>query len=154
MHSTGTAAAWLQRGLRWAVFLQDTNSLALLTLPAMLGVSSALGLQVNSLAIQRAARQAIGAIARLVHRSSGDEMTVNVEYNQLDPLLRAQGSAGDENDPATGHSPFPGNINQLLFALQPYVATLQRSSGVWMMLLHLSHLFIPPFLSGGCVCRR
>mmetsp|Transcript_20686 Transcript_20686/g.28643 ORF Transcript_20686/g.28643 Transcript_20686/m.28643 type:complete len:597 (+) Transcript_20686:1-1791(+) len=131
MHSTGTAASWLQRGLRWAVFLQDTNALALLTLPAMLGVSSALSLEVNSLAIQRAAKQAIGAIARLVHSASGDEMTVNVEYNQLDPLLRAQGAGmGDENDPTTGHSPFPGNINQLLFSLEPYVATLQRSKGV------------------------
>jgi len=83
MHSSGTAALWLQRGLCWAVFLQDTNGLALLTLPALLGVSCALSLEVNSLAIQRAAKQAIGAIARLIHSSSGDEMTVNVEYNQV-----------------------------------------------------------------------
>ena len=34
--------------------------------------------------------QAVGAIAKLVH-VSGKEQTVNVEYNQLDPLLRATG---------------------------------------------------------------
>lgn len=113
--------------------MQDTNGLALHTLPAMLGVSCALSLEVNSLSVKRYAKQAIGAIARLVQESSGDSMTVNVEYNQLDPLLRAQpGQAqrGDENDPQTGHSPFPGNINQLLFALEPYAATLQRTAGV------------------------
>lgn len=41
-------------------------------------------------------------------------MVLNVEYNQLDPLLRASGHPdGDVNDPATGYSPFPGNINQV-----------------------------------------
>ena len=35
-------------------------------------------------------------------------MTVNVEYNQLDPLLRATSHPdGDVNDD-TGFSPFPG----------------------------------------------
>lgn len=40
-------------------------------------------------------------------------MVINVEYNQLDPLLRASGyDDGDVNDD-TGFSPFPGNINQV-----------------------------------------
>ena len=44
-------------------------------------------------------------------------MVINVEYNQLDPLLRATGHAdGDVND-ETGYSPFPGNINQVIFWL-------------------------------------
>lgn len=42
-------------------------------------------------------------------------MVINVEYNQLDPLLRASGYPdGDVND-ETGFSPFPGNINQVLY---------------------------------------
>lgn len=54
-----------------------------------------------------------------------------MEYNQLDPLLRASGyPKGDENDPDTGYSPFPGNINQLLFQLEPYVEVLQRTKGI------------------------
>ena len=41
-------------------------------------------------------------------QGSGHSMTVNVEYNQLDPLLRATSHPdGDANDD-TGFSPFPG----------------------------------------------
>ena len=58
------------------------------------------------------------------------ERTINVEYNQLDPLLRATGHEdGDVNDD-TGFSPFPGNINQLLFNLESYVQVLERTKGV------------------------
>jgi UDP-sugar pyrophosphorylase len=58
-------------------------------------------------------------------------MTVNVEYNQLDPLLRsAAGGKGDENDTETGYSPYPGNINQLIFALEPYLKVLEQTKGV------------------------
>ena len=40
-------------------------------------------------------------------------MVINVEYNQLDPLLRATTFAeGDVND-ESGFSPFPGNLNQV-----------------------------------------
>lgn len=57
--------------------------------------------------------------------------TINVEYNQLDPLLRASGFPdGDVNDPKTGYSPFPGNINQLLFRLDAYVEVLERTKGL------------------------
>lgn len=53
-----------------------------------------------------------------------------MEYNQLDPLLRASGFPnGDENDPQTGYSPYPGNINQLVFKLKPYFEALLRTNG-------------------------
>jgi len=130
MHSTGTAKKWFAAGLRWVVFFQDTNALAFHALPAMLGVSQSRELQVNSLAVPRVAKQAVGAITKLQH-ADGRTMTVNVEYNQLDPLLRATTSPdGDVNDATTGLSPFPGNINQLVFALEPYCQTLQETQGV------------------------
>jgi UDP-sugar pyrophosphorylase len=57
--------------------------------------------------------------------------TINVEYNQLDPLLRATGFPdGDVNDKKTGFSPFPGNINQLLFKLEPYSKALDATQGL------------------------
>ena len=34
-------------------------------------------------------------------------MTINVEYNQLDPLLKETPAGGDKPD-ASGFSPFPG----------------------------------------------
>ena len=53
-----------------------------------------------------------------------------MEYNQLDPLLRANGYPdGDVNDDKTGYSPFPGNINQLLFQLKYYNKALERTKG-------------------------
>lgn len=40
-------------------------------------------------------------------------MVINVEYNQLDPLLRATGHTDGDVNCETGYSPFPGNINQV-----------------------------------------
>ena len=129
MDSTGTANKWRDAGVKWCVFFQDTNGLAFISLPAMIGVSVSLSLDVNSLAIPRYAKQAVGGIAKLVHED-GRQMTINVEYNQLDPLLRATVSlAGDVNDETTGRSIFPGNINHLLFSMDSYTATLKATHG-------------------------
>lgn len=35
-------------------------------------------------------------------------MTINVEYNQLDPLLRATGDGQGDVNNADGWSPYPG----------------------------------------------
>ena len=51
-------------------------------------------------------------------------MVINVEYNQLDPLLKSQGT-GDIPDEATGYSPFPGNANNLVFRIPEYAKTLR-----------------------------
>lgn len=42
----------------------------------------------NSLCVPRVAKEAIGAICTLRH-ADGSSMTINVEYNQLGPLLQA-----------------------------------------------------------------
>ena len=103
MHSTGTAESWGKMGIKWVNFFQDTNALGLHSLPAMIGVSISLSLEVNSLAIRRKAKQAVGALVRLKNASTGKTITCNVEYNQLDPLLRSTISKdGDVNDPKTG----------------------------------------------------
>jgi UDP-sugar pyrophosphorylase len=53
-------------------------------------------------------------------------LVINVEYNQLDPLLRGQGTGeGDVADPATGYSPFPGNANNLVVEMKAYAQTLR-----------------------------
>ena len=65
------------------------------------------GYDMNSLAVPRKAKEAIGGIAAL-KKPDGGTLTINVEYNLLDPLLRASGWAdGDVNDD-TGYSPYPG----------------------------------------------
>lgn len=129
LHSHGVARSWLEKGMKWTVFFQDTNGLAFHTLALSLGVSSKLGLVMNSITCPRKAKQAIGAIVKL--KKGDTERTINVEYNQLDPMLRASGyENGDVNDETTGFSPFPGNINQLVFNLTSYVQILERTKGV------------------------
>lgn len=66
------AKKWLETGIKWLVLFQDTNGLAFHTLPLMLGVSTKLGLIMNSLAVPRKAKQAIGGIAKLHNKTTGE----------------------------------------------------------------------------------
>ena len=54
-------------------------------------------------------------------------LTINVEYNQLDPLLRATTGAGDVAAEGTPFSPYPGNINVLVFHAPTYNSVLKES---------------------------
>lgn len=45
-------------------------------------------------------------------------MVINVEYNQLDPLLRATGHPDGDANCETGYSPYPGNINQVNYMFE------------------------------------
>ena len=53
----------------------------------MLGVSVDRDYDMNSLCVPRRAGEAAGAITTLT-RKNGESLTINVEYNQLDPMLR------------------------------------------------------------------
>jgi UDP-sugar pyrophosphorylase len=113
------------------IFFQDTNALALRTLTSVLGVSRKNNWEMNSIAVPRMPGEAMGAICKLVDQTdSSKEIVINVEYNQLDSLLKAKwNKAGDvAND--MGYSHFPGNTNTLIFKLPEYVANLERTKGV------------------------
>lgn len=141
LHSTGTAARWAaEYGTQWICFFQDTNAAAFRGLLPALTVAKDHGFAMTSVCVPRRAGEAIGAIATLMPTAeggaSGDAadpsrapLTINVEYNVLDPLLRAAGAA-DVDDPTTGYSPYPGNINELVVAVAPYLQALQASGGV------------------------
>lgn len=72
LYTEGVAKKWVEMGIEWLVLFQDTNGLAFHTLPLMLGVSRSLNLIMNSLTVPRKAKQAIGAITRLVHQQTGE----------------------------------------------------------------------------------
>ncbi|CAJ1951410.1 unnamed protein product [Cylindrotheca closterium] len=132
LYKEGVISKWNEKfDLDYMVLFQDTNGLAFHTLPLMLGVSKKNGFVMNSLAVPRKAKQAVGGIAKLTNTSSGAVRTINVEYNQLDPLLRStkKFQKGDVND-ASGFSPFPGNINQLVFQMEGYSKVLERTKGI------------------------
>lgn len=128
LYSTGLLKEWLIAGRKWVLFFQDTNGLLFKAIPASLGVSSIKEYHVNSLAVPRKAKEAIGGITRLTHKD-GRSMVINVEYNQLDPLLRASGYPDGDVNNETGYSPFPGNINQLIFEIGPYLEELSKTGG-------------------------
>jgi len=124
---SGLARSWADSGKEWAFFFQDTNPLVVHALLPMLGVSVDKGYVMNSLCVPRKAQEAAGAITTLNNPTTGETYTINVEYNQLDPLLRStpQFKEGDVNDPRTGFSPFPGNVNNLLVHIPTYADVLE-----------------------------
>ncbi|XP_073035938.1 UDP-sugar pyrophosphorylase-like [Primulina eburnea] len=128
LYSSGLLKEWHDSGRKWVLFFQDTNGLLFKAIPAALGVSATNEYHVNSLAVPRKAKEAIGGITRLTHQD-GRTMVINVEYNQLDPLLRGSGHPEGDVNSETGYSPFPGNINQLIFEIGPYMEELSKTGG-------------------------
>ena len=92
LHTSGLLPAFLAEGRKHVVFFQDTNVLAFKAIPAALGVSVRRGLAMNSLTVPRSPGEAAGAICKLV-RPGEPPLVINVEYNQLEPLLRPRASA-------------------------------------------------------------
>ena len=128
LHSSGLVRRWHEEGRKWILFFQDTNTLYLTTFLCSLGVSAKHGLHANVVTMPRKAKEAAGSIARLTHWD-GRSIVANVEYNQLEPLLKATGHhEGDVNGP-DGFSPYPGNTNELLFSLSEYVSELEENGG-------------------------
>ena len=66
---------------------QDTNALCFTVTIAAIGISEAKGYEMNSACVPRKAKDAVGAITKLV-KADGSSITVNVEYNQLEPMLK------------------------------------------------------------------
>jgi UDP-sugar pyrophosphorylase len=129
LHTSGTAKKFVAAGIRHLLFIQDTNGQVFNAALAALGVSEIRGYDFNSIAVNRIPGEAVGGIARLSKPGSPD-LTLNVEYNYLDPLLRETvNPAGDVAEP-NGFSRFPGNINLLVVRLEPYLRVLESSGGV------------------------
>ena len=85
--STGLASKWAEEGRKYIVFFQDTNALCFTVTIAAIGVSEDKGYEMNSVCVPRKAKDAVGAITKLV-KPDGTYVTVNVEYNQLEPMLK------------------------------------------------------------------
>jgi UDP-sugar pyrophosphorylase len=129
LHSTGTAKRLAQDGVRYLLFVQDTNGQAFNAALAAIGVSELRGFDFNSIAVNRVPGEAVGGITTLVKPGSPN-LTINVEYNQLDPLLRATVSPEGDVPNERGFSRFPGNINLLVIRMEPYLRVLESSRGI------------------------
>ena len=129
LHTSGTAKKLADSGVRYLLFIQDTNGQVFNAAFAAIGVSEQRGYDFNSIAVNRIPGEAVGGIARLV-RNGASDLTINVEYNLLDPLLRATVSPEGDVPDESGFSKFPGNINLLIVRLAPYLVVLESSGGV------------------------
>ena len=128
LHTSGLAARLEKEGIEHLLFIQDTNGQVFNAMPAALGVSVEKGYDFNSIAVNRIPGEAVGGLAKLV--GNGTELTLNVEYNQLDPLLRATVSPEGDVPNEKGFSMFPGNINILVIRMASYVRILEKSQGI------------------------
>ena len=128
LHTSGLAARLEKEGIEHLLFIQDTNGQVFNAMPAALGVSVEKGFDFNSVAVNRIPGEAVGGLAKLVRDDK--ELTLNVEYNQLDPMLRATISPEGDVPNAQGFSMFPGNINVLVIRMASYVRILERSQGI------------------------
>ena len=90
------------------------------TFIAALGASILEDMDFNSITVPRQAQAAVGAICRLARADGSEATTLNVEYNQLDPLLRATVNPEGDVPGKNGLSPYPGNTNQLVVKLSAY----------------------------------
>lgn len=128
LHSSGLARQLHEEGIEHLMFIQDTNGQVFNAIPAALGVSVEKGFDFNSIAVNRIPGEAVGGLAKLVR---GDQvLTLNVEYNQLDPMLRATVSPEGDVPDEHGFSMFPGNINVLVVRMSSYVRILEQSQGI------------------------
>ncbi|KEP59974.1 UNVERIFIED_CONTAM: UDP-sugar pyrophospharylase [Hammondia hammondi] len=126
LHQHGLVERWKREGKKWIVFFQDTNALIFRALPTTLGVSKEHAFAMNTITVPRKPAEAMGAICKL-QKADGSSITINVEYNVLGPLLKAEG----REDAATseGFSSFPGNTNALVFSIEPYCSVLEMTGG-------------------------
>mmetsp|Transcript_5001 Transcript_5001/g.7584 ORF Transcript_5001/g.7584 Transcript_5001/m.7584 type:complete len:706 (+) Transcript_5001:201-2318(+) len=126
LYREGFVDKWEEQGKKHVIFLQDTNALVINSIVPTLGVSLAKGFHMNSICIPRLAGEAAGAIARLEHKTDSEKsLVINVEYNQLDPLLSTQGDRKGDVADDTGYSPYPGNANNLVIEMGAYAKTLR-----------------------------
>eukprot|EP01060_Flectonema_neradi_P022848 TRINITY_DN31070_c0_g1_i1.p1 TRINITY_DN31070_c0_g1~~TRINITY_DN31070_c0_g1_i1.p1 ORF type:complete len:605 (+),score=140.09 TRINITY_DN31070_c0_g1_i1:40-1854(+) len=132
VYSSGLAEKWLSEGKKHILFFQDTHVLCMWKVLPTLGVSVREGFTMNSMTIPRKPGEASGSVCLLkANPDSGkQDLTINVEYNQLDPLLRSTLGHPDKGEGDEGYSPFPGNVNTFVISLPVYCNALKSSDGV------------------------
>jgi len=129
LFKSGKAKQWKKEGKKYMVQFMDTNALAFNCIPASIGASVKFDYDLNSIVVPRRPKDAIGAICRL-NRADGTSVVQNVEYNLVDPLLKEKFNGKGDIPNETGFCDFPGNLNVLVFKLEPYLKILEETQGL------------------------
>lgn len=129
LYSSGMLSSMRENGVKYLIFIQDTNALVFNSVLPVLGVTANESFVMNSLTIPRIPCEAVGALCKL-RFPDGKKITINTEYNQLSPLLNSCGFGPETADKETGYSPFPGNSNVLFISMDSYIKTLDKTGGI------------------------
>ena len=129
LYKYGKAKEWVSKGKKYMVQFMDTNVLAFNCVPASIGASVKFNYDINSVVVPRRPKDAIGAICR-INRKDGTSVVQNVEYNLVDPLLKDKYNGKGDIANETGFCDFPGNLNVLVFKLEPYLKILEKTQGL------------------------
>ena len=129
LYQKGLVKKWVSDGKKYMVLFQDTNALIFNSIPSAIGTSVKLGLAINTICIPRKPGEAVGAICKL-SKKDGSSITNNVEYNQLEALLKEKYNPAGDVPNKDGISDFPGNTNVLIFQLDIYLNALDKTKGL------------------------
>ena len=129
LYQSGKVKQWFNQGKRYMVQFMDTNVLAFNCIPASIGASEKFNFDVNSIVVPRRPKDAIGIICKLTNRN-GDSVVQNVEYNQVDSLLKDRYNGKGDVANEKGLCDFPGNLNVLVFRISSYLNVLEESKGL------------------------
>mmetsp|Transcript_13021 Transcript_13021/g.42421 ORF Transcript_13021/g.42421 Transcript_13021/m.42421 type:complete len:620 (-) Transcript_13021:80-1939(-) len=130
---SGLPKRWLKTK-KYVVFFQDTNALAPLAMPALLGHAEREGFQMATVAVPRTSGQESGALAKVRVVEEEEKRILpcaNVEYNLLKAATEGGGSdPGILREAPKGEpSRFPANTNCFCVDLQTYATTLEATRG-------------------------
>jgi UDP-sugar pyrophosphorylase len=85
----------------------------------------------NTVCVPRMPGESMGAICKLASETQpGKEIVINVEYNQLDSLLKTKWNKNGDIKNELGYSYFPGNTNTLVFKIPEYFKNLTKTGGI------------------------
>ena len=85
---SGLAQKWKKEGRKWITVFQDTNPFALRSFPLLLGISAKNDFDFNTLGVPRKPGEAVGAITTLIHKETKQNLTINIEYNQVESAFK------------------------------------------------------------------
>ena len=129
LYHSRKAEEWISKGKKYMVQFMDTNALSFNCIPASIGASVKYNYGVNSIVVPRRPKDEIGIICR-INRKDGTSVIQNVEYNLVNTLLKDNYNGKGDIANESGFCDFPGNLNVLVFKLDPYLKILEETQGL------------------------
>ena len=130
LHQYGVIDKWIEMNKKWAVFFQDTNDLAFKAIPSAVGITEQNDFDMDYIWIERKPGDTICALTKLSNPETKRNMTIGVEYNQLNSFLQETSNIEGDLADKEGKSHFLGGINILIFKLSSYIEALNLTQGI------------------------